>query len=287
MIPDEIQLPGRITATRLIASRRGSRVWRLSLADGPDVALKYTTRSQNLANHTPRLAAREAAVRAILDPASVYAHGASPAGTWLAVTWHDAKALNKPWRRLRRETTPSTRAGALASTLSAGQALAALHKQGWRHADVQADHILIPEVGPARLVDLALAQGPTPVRPDVTYRGALAHLTAPEVAAEILATPAAHHVTLTATAEVYMFGAVVFAAWAGTWPYDYGADAVQPSVAHIHAVIADRRSLRPMPEGWPALAQLVTAMLAPAPGDRPTMADVVAAVARAQAAETS
>jgi hypothetical protein len=41
----------------------------------------------------------------------------------------------------------------------------------------------------------------------------VAHLTAPEGAAEILTTPAEHHFTLTTEAEVYMFGAALFDAW--------------------------------------------------------------------------
>jgi hypothetical protein len=91
-------------------------------------------------------------------------------------------------------------------------------------------------------------------------------------------------VTLTPAADVYMFGAVLFTAWTGAWPHDYGTDPAELTVAHIHAVIADARSLRPMPEGWPALTQLLAAMLAPEPGGRPTMADIVALL-RAQAGE--
>jgi hypothetical protein len=280
MIPDEIEVPGEIAASSMVVGRRGSRVWKLAMADGRTLALKYTADDgEAVQQQAPMLAAREAAVLTMLDPTSLYASGTTSAGSWVAVTWHDAEPLGTPWRRMRGADTPVSRTAALAATALAAQVVADLHGRGWRHADLQADHILIGDGGPAWLVDLALAQGPAPVEPEVTYRGALSHLTAPEIASEVLATPATHHVVLTAEAEVYMFGAVLFTAWAGVWPHDYGADDARSlTVPQIHTRISDPRSLRPMPEGWPALAGLLATMLDPAPVDRPTIAEVVRAL---------
>jgi Protein tyrosine and serine/threonine kinase len=221
------------------------------------------------------LAAREAAVLARLDAGSLYASGSTSAGTWVAVTWCDADPLGKSWHAVRRHDTAENRTAALAVTFRAAQAVADLHARGWRHADLQADHILVGRATPVRLVDLALAQGPAPVHPEVNYRGALAHLTAPEVAAEILTTPATHHVSRTTEAEAYMFGAMLFAAWTGAWPHDYGTDDARSlTVTHVHQRILQPGSLRPMPQGWPLASELLAIMLDPGPADRPTMAAV-------------
>jgi hypothetical protein len=248
------------------------------MSDGNDLALKYTTDDPDAAQQgTSRLAAREAAVLVLLDPKHLYASGTTEAGSWLAVTWHAGESLNKPWGRVRRENAALTRSAALVATTKAAVAVAELHDDGWRHADLQADHILVPADGPARLVDLALAQGPLPNLADheVIYRGALTHLTAPEVAVEVLATPATHHVQLTAAAEVYMFAAVIFAGWSGNWPHEYGPDAINLTVPQILDTISHPRTLRPMPTGWPEMAGLLRTMLSSKPADRPTMTEVV------------
>lgn len=275
MIPDEIELPDQVIAAELVADRRGSRIWRATLADSRVIAVKHTT-ADGPQPDGRLLAAREVAVLAGLGhDGHLYACGETGTGTWLAVTWCDAPTLLDRWKSIRSDDGPAARSAALVATWLAADALAVLHGSGWRHADLQAAHIFVPDTDRARLIDLALAQGPVEITPAITYRGGLAHLTAPEIAREILQTPADHHVTLTTAAEVYMFGAGLFAAWSKQWPRDYGAaEPRQLTVTQIHATICDPRSQRPMPTGWPPMADLIAATLAHEPTDRPTMAQV-------------
>jgi hypothetical protein len=158
-------------------------------------------------------------------------------------------------------------------------AIASLHEVGWRHADLQGPHIIVPHGGFARLIDFAVAQGPVGIVPDVPYRGGYAHLTAPEIAAELLQTPNTHSIELTASAEVYTFGAVLFSGWAKQWPRGYaGADPSGLRVPEIYEAITDPDTLRPMPQGWPRMADLVAQMLDQRPENRPTMTEICAAL---------
>jgi serine/threonine protein kinase len=280
VIPEEIRLPDGVAIADLFADRRGSRVWKVTLHGGRTIALKYAEDNQDdqgIQTNARHLAAREAAVLGLLNHESrPYAAGVTERGTWLAVDWIEAPTLGQHWHGLR-ESIRTAQSSALFATYKAAKAIANLHAHCWRHADLQASHILVPEHGGAHLIDFALAQGPDQVviEPAVTYRGALAHLTAPEVAAEILATSARHHIELTSQAEVYTFGAVVFTAWTQEWPYGYGAtDPRQLTVPQIHARVCDPDGRRPMPHGWPQMAHLVSAMMDHEPTKRPTAAEV-------------
>lgn len=281
MIPIEIRLPDAVTGTDLVTDRRGSTIWRVALQGGRTVALKYARENssdQGFQATARLLAAREAAVLRHLDQApALYASGVTEHGTWLAVDWIEAPSLRHHWRGVGESAKTSARNPALVATFLAAQRLADLHASGWRHADLQADHILVAEQGLAHLIDFALAQSPDqmPIEPEVTYRGALAHLTAPEIAAEVLATPAEHHIHLSRKAEVYMFGAVVFTAWTRQWPYDYGsADPRQLTVPQIHARICDLAGRRPFPQAWPQMADLISWMMDHDPVERPTATQV-------------
>lgn len=110
--------------------------------------------------------------------------------------------------------------------------------------------------------------------PHIPYRGALAHLTAPEIAAEILATPDSTGIQLTHEAEVYTFGAVLFAAWAGQWPRNYGRHPRDLSVHEIYAAVTNPATRRPIPGGWARMADLIRAMLETDAGMRPTVREV-------------
>jgi serine/threonine protein kinase len=281
MIPDEIKLPGQVSAAELVTDRRGSRIWKVTLDGERTVALKYATDNtaeQGVQTDARLLAAREASVLAHLDhDGYLHASGDTDLGTWLAVSWIEAPTLAQRWRGFRESGGPSDRALALTATRQAAGLLANLHERGWRHADLQPDHILIPDDGPGHLIDFALAQGPdsAAVEPAVIYRGALAHLTAPEVAQEILSTNADHHIELTNEAEVYTLGAVLFAAWSKQWPTNYATDNPrQLTLPQIHTRISDQGSRRATPDGWPFMAQIIASMLNHDPAQRPTAAEV-------------
>jgi serine/threonine protein kinase len=281
VIPSEIELPGVIASAELVAARRGSRIWKVILADGPTLALKYATNnaeSQGIQASASQLAAREVSVlRHIGEPSYLYASGDTPAGSWLAVEWKDAPTLPKRWQMFREDQQDrAARTSAVVSAWMAAATLHDLHSRGWRHADLQGDHILVPDDGHACLIDFALAQGPANVdiKPHISYRGALAHLSAPEVAAEVLATPEDVGITLACEAEVYTFGAVLFVAWARQWPRDYSREPRGLTLQEIYTVIGDPASQRPMPSGWPRMAGLIAAMLEAVPAKRPTIHEV-------------
>lgn len=275
MIPEEIELPDRIAGAELIADRRGSRIWKVRLAGDGIVAVKYTI------DDARGTAAREAAVLRHIDREGyLYAAGETESGSWAAFRWVTAPTIGQRWRGWRTTGDPRARMPALVSTWRAAGKLAQLHQDGWRHGDLQADHILVPDHGPAQLIDFALAQGPVPIEPRVIYRGALAHLTAPEVAAELLSTSAEHHVTLSRQAEVYSFGAVLFAVWTGQWRFDYEAEPRTVALPDIYARICEPRWRRPLPGGWPRMASLINSALEPDPAKRPTFAEVAAELSR-------
>jgi serine/threonine protein kinase len=273
MIPDEIDLPGDIRGAEPVADRRGIRTWKVTLAGGRVLAVKYGT------GEARRLAQREATVLRTLSghgyrhASGFYASGHTDAGTWIACTWCEAPTIYQAWRGVRVTNGPDDQVAALNATRSALASLAALHTIGWCHADLQPDHILVPASGPARLLDFALAQGPTPTEPAITYRGGMAHLAAPEIAAQILDTSPEHHVALTPAAEVYMLGAVLRTVWSGRWPYDYGSD--QPSVREIYQRVRQDRQPRPTPEGWPRMAAIIRSAMDRQPTRRPTMAEIL------------
>jgi hypothetical protein len=86
-------------------------------------------------------------------------------------------------------------------------------------ATAHAHILLAPRT--VNLIDFALAQGPYPLQPDVTYRGGMVHFTAPEIAAHLLATSNDETVTIGERAEVYALAAVLHVAWTGLPPTAY------------------------------------------------------------------
>ncbi len=271
MIPEEIKLPGTVTGAKLITDRRGSRLWRITLADERTLALKYATGA------AASLALREEAVMRRLGMAGlIHSSGATIDGIWFASTWHDSPTIHQVWQGARKGDGPHERATAIEATHKAAACLRVLHRIGWRHADLQSAHILCPQIGPAQLLDYALAQGPDDpddIKPPVIYRGGLAHLAAPEVAAEILATAEDHHVTVSTAAEIYTLGAILHTAWTGAWPTRY--DTTAPTAADIYQAVTEPGRRQQLPQGWPRMAEAISAMMSPDPAHRPTAADVV------------
>src|SRR5262245_12019376 len=86
-LPDGIQLPDQITEMTLISARPGSRVWKVAMAGGDVVAVKYTTGADG---PTRTFAHREAAVLTHVDPQRLFAFSDTPHGTWLAVEWDNS-----------------------------------------------------------------------------------------------------------------------------------------------------------------------------------------------------
>lgn len=269
MIPTEIQLPVEVAHARLLSDRRGCKLWHVALADDRQLALKYATGRADV------LVLREEAVMRRLGMAGRIAYSGltSGGGAWLASQWLHSPTIYELWRGIRKGDGRHERASAVEAAYKAAVSLQALHRIGWRHADLQPDHILCPQTGPAQLLDYALAQGPEDIAPSVTYRGGLAHLAAPEVAAEILATEEDHHVCVTSAGEVYMFGAILYTAMTGQWPTQY--DTEHPSPTQVYESVADPARRKPSPEKWPRMTAVIREMMAYEPMQRPTAADVV------------
>ncbi|MGH3827617.1 MAG: hypothetical protein ACRDQX_10660 [Pseudonocardiaceae bacterium] len=177
----------------VIADRRGSRVDRLRFPTG-DVALKlasHNTGEQGV-REAEHLVRREAAVLTHLHdftPGYLIDSGDLGGGSWLALRWLEGSTPHRLFAPARRgDDSPARRDSILHAAVAIIDRLAALHALGWRHADLQPAHILLGHTT-VHLIDFALAQGPYPLEPDVTYRGGMVHFTAPETAARILATP--------------------------------------------------------------------------------------------------
>lgn len=128
-------------------------------------------------------------------------------------------------------------------------------------------------IGPERthLIDLALARGGhVPDGHDFPFRGCLVHYEAPEIARSVLDTGEAEP---TPAADVYALGASLLISATGWRAVEYPDDAPRP--VQREAVANGRRRPVKVPG---ELGELVDAMLSHAPGDRPTIPEVVKAL---------
>ncbi len=268
---------------RLLSDRRGSRAWKLR-GDGLDLALK--------ANVPDAARARDKAVELEQENGNLvrlvnagaidssYRIDAGPwkGGRWLAVRWVDGVPL---WRSLAlargpEGDRPSVRPWLLGVARTWAQCLVDMHAAGWAHADVQPTNTLV-DAGTVHIIDYALACGPGN-DPQVPYRGALTHTTAPEIADTILSTADDTHIHARPPADIWGLGASLFWCWTGQRPVGYEDDT--PRADKLHA-IAQARTLRlaeARPWPFPAFEEAINACLAPEPDTRPTAAELVSAL---------
>ncbi len=286
----ESRLENACDGLKLVADRRGSRVYRLRFPTG-DVALKLATHNaeEQGVREAKHLARREAAVLTHL-------HGLHPGylidsgdlddgGSWLALRWIEGSTPHQLFTPARHgDDSPTQRDTILHTALDIADRLAALHARGWRHADLQPAHILLCS-SRVYLIDFALAQGPHALPSEVTYRGGMVHFTAPETAAHILATPDDQPIVIDERAEVYALAAVLHLAWTGLPPTTYTHDQALwrdklKDVAHgrHHDLVA----IRPWP--WPPFENALRHALTPESEDRiPSMTrfrDALSSVSR-------
>lgn len=258
----------------LVADRRGSRVYRLQFSTS-DVALKLASRNtdDNGVREAEHLARREAAV---LDRLHDFAPGylidsgdLNGNGSWLALRWLGGSTVHRLFKPARHGDDSSARRESILQTaIDVADRLAQLHALGWLHADLQPAHILIAPTT-VHLIDFALAQGPYPLPSEVTYRGGMVHFTAPETAAQILATPDDQSIAIEETAEVYALAAVLYLAWTGLPPTAYTHDQApwRDKLKDIaHGRQRDPVTIRPWP--WPAFENALRQALTPEPEDR-------------------
>jgi serine/threonine protein kinase len=167
--------------------------------------------------------------------------------------------------RLRREYQLERRV-ALWVARQIAEALAALHRAGFVHADVKPDNVRLTDAGTAVLMDLGFAHRPGE-NADLLRQGYIlgtADYLAPELCT---ATPDADQ-----QADVFSLGVMLFELLTGERPYPAGTLA-ETMAAHAEAGPAD---LRDYPGPWPPrLTELLARMLSRRPGARPRIGAVV------------
>ncbi len=259
----------RPTTQRMVINRRGSMVWEVGSRWG-HYAVKVGHPVEATADWpaqpwTALAPAREGAVLLRLGVHDI-AYGEWEQGTWNFQPWHQGPDLYRLWERCRQKDSPTT--PDTSEALECAEALAELHAKGWAHGDVQPAHFII---GPERthLIDLALAHGGghVPEGYDFPFRGCLVHYEAPEIARSVLDTGEAEP---TQAADVYALGASLLISATGWRAVEYPDDARRP--VQREAVANGRRRPVKIPG---ELGELVDAMLSHAPGDRPTIYEVV------------
>jgi serine/threonine protein kinase len=149
--------------------------------------------------------------------------------------------------------------------LHLASALGYLHRHGLLHLDVKPANV-IAEAGRAKLIDLSIARPPGPCR---AGGGTWAYM-APEQAT-------GGHVD--EAADVWGLGTVLFEAAAGRPPFELPDLPTLDTDARADAGYPQLEGRAPSLTGAPrALAEIVDACLLPAPLDRPSLAQVRAAL---------
>jgi serine/threonine protein kinase len=153
---------------------------------------------------------------------------------------------------------------ALSIVRQAVEALAALHAAGWLHGQVRPEHILLSPQGGVILIDLTLAR---------RLETAECTATAPTISAAIYAPPeTALNPRLTAAAEIYSLGIVLFEILAGSPPF-VGRSPSELLAQHRRDAIPDIRALRS--DISLETVHLLRLMLAKEPLRRPTDSDLL------------
>ncbi|QNS08820.1 protein kinase [Streptomyces xanthii] len=260
-----------IASCDLVLDRRGSTVWNIVTGSGRyALKLGYPIEATDQWPGQPwtaRAPGREAAVLAHLATEHV-ASGDWERGTWNIQPWHEGPDLQHLWTRTRADGAVPD----IQTAFECAGALAELHEAGWAHGDIQPAHFLI---GPDRthLIDLALAHGkPVPDTVDFPFRGCLVHYEAPEISAAVLDEDQA---IPTQAADIYGLGATLLMAATGKRAVIYPDNAPRP--AQRAAIVAGNRRAVTMPG---PMGPLVLEMLRHAPGDRPTAAQALRALAQ-------
>ena len=145
----------------------------------------------------------------------------------------------------------------------AAEALGSLHEKGWTHGDVKPANLLVSGGGRATLIDLGFARrlGGGTDSLDRTL-SCSPHYCAPE--RSTLAAPADPR------SDFYALGASLFHMITGRTPFE-GSTAAELLARHKESPPADPRGYVSSLD--PSLANLILALLAKNPNDRPTTAD--------------
>ncbi|MCO1574140.1 protein kinase [Crossiella sp. SN42] len=171
---------------------------------------------------------------------------------WLVMEYLPAESLDKTLAA--KGPLPPERVAKIG--LQIAGALAAVHARNIVHRDVKPGNILVTDDDLAKLTDFGISIWREVTRTDGRFGGTPAYI-APEVASGYPAGRAS---------DIFSLGATLFAAVEGTPPFGKGEE---------HEVLerARRGELLPMRQAGP-LVPLLTEMLRPHPGKRPTADEV-------------
>ncbi|MFB7677198.1 serine/threonine-protein kinase [Kitasatospora purpeofusca] len=183
--------------------------------------------------------------------------GVDAATPWLATTYVPGPSLQQVVQRFG----PLPERTVLLLIAGIAEALQAIHATGVVHRDLKPGNVLIAPDGP-RVIDFGIARAADAgALTSIGLRiGSPAYM-APEQATGRPATPAT---------DVYALGALAVHVATGTPPFGDG-----PDPATLYRAVHEEPDLDPVPEG---LRGLLLGCLAKRPEDRPTTAEVIAAV---------
>ncbi|MEV0976553.1 hypothetical protein [Streptomyces sp. NPDC049915] len=262
---------GPDTKFTLITDRRGSAVWKGRGARGI-VAVKSGT------DEGAAITARESAVLAAMAPGRLLASGSAGHTAWMITPWHSGPSTWDALRGVRhRQVDPEA---ARSSVVDLCRAVAQLHAAGWVHSDLQPGHAIHTGQGVV-LIDCSWAWHYARLAPSRMFRGGMPHLLAPELAAAVEA--GMSPVAPDPAAETYTLAASLWWAITGDWPLDYAAAGVDPSelsAAQLRKAIGLGQFRVRLSSTWPAVQDVLRAVLTEPPGRRLTASALAAAVAR-------
>lgn len=252
-----------------VSDRRGSVLLKVQETDGTIVALKGYDQTSPDAEERHELLRREAEqlkhIGDLLDEPLLHEYcRTSSQGDWLAMRWLDG--LNAK-QYADSVTDRSDRVERLIELFRGlARQLGTIHDAGYLHGDIQPAHVIICYDMPANpvILDWGLARHVDDA--STSYKGALVHYAAPEIAAGMLQSRS--DIEYTRAAEIYSLGATMYFCLFGETPVWYALGA--PFEDKIRAVAAGelRHRIRSGNERLLRLEAVIAVCLAFNPAER-------------------
>ena len=262
---------GSYRIDQLVAQGGMGRVYRATAADGRAVALKMI-KPEHASDPTfrRRFERETRAARAVehAHVVPVLEAGEHRGAPYLATAFMEGGSLHD--LLCEQRTLELERAVTILLQVAAG--LDAIHAAGLVHRDVKPGNILLDPAGRAYVTDFGVAKhsdASTLTRPGFAV-GSLSYMSPEQTRAD----------EVTAAADVYALGCVVFECLSGRPPF-HGLRGVQVLEAHRHQDPADPFERRA--DGTPELTWAVRRALAKDPGARPPTATSYARMVQAAA----
>lgn len=150
------------------------------------------------------------------------------------------------------------------------QGIATLHQHGWIHADIKPSNVMLAPDGHATLIDFGLARriDSDECAADSPFVGTLSYAAPEMISSDMPIGP---------QVDVYSLGVTTFELLSGKTPFS-GLPSQDVATAHLHDHPPAVR--RWVPGLQREISQLLQAMLAKRPVDRPTLAEVISAYTR-------